>query len=109
MRTNIGSTARPPRRESCSVGRGKLVSSKVLLLLCAAYCLLLTAYELVWACPLCSDALVAPGEAASRSRLAQGYAVTIAGMIATPLVLVGTVSALVVRSARRNRVKMGGH
>ena len=66
----------------------------------AAFCLLV---EVVRACPMCSEALVAPGEAAAHSRLAQGYAFTIIGMMGLPLMLVGCITALVVCSVRRSR------
>ena len=74
---------------------------------CRASCFLLSAFclliEVAWACPMCSEALVAPGEAAAHSRLAQGYAVTILGLIATPLLLVGGLATLILRSARHAR------
>ena len=39
------------------------------------------------ACPFCSDSLWDPSQAAAQSHMAQGYAVTILGMIMVPLLL----------------------
>ena len=54
-----------------------------------------------WACPLCKDALVEPGQRAAQSRAARGYALSIAAMLGTPAVLIGGVTTLVARSSRR--------
>ena len=83
----------------------RLLPSAFRLLLLSAFRLLPSAFcvltEVAEACPFCKDALWAPGGAATQSRLAQGFAFTILGMITVPLVLVGGIAVLVVRSARR--------
>ena len=55
------------------------------------------------ACPLCSEALFAPGEAARQASVLQGYVVSIAALLWAPLVMLGLVAAVLVRSARRSK------
>ena len=60
-----------------------------------------------WACPLCKEALADPAQAQTVSRLAKGYAVSIAALIGVPFFLVGGVATMLVRSTRR-REKVPG-
>ncbi|MBI3087327.1 MAG: DUF420 domain-containing protein [Candidatus Omnitrophica bacterium] len=51
------------------------------------------------ACPMCSEALFAPGEGAARAGLVKGYAVSVAVLLGIPLLLIGGIAAMVVRAA----------
>ncbi|MBI4343472.1 MAG: hypothetical protein HY601_01485 [Candidatus Omnitrophica bacterium] len=55
------------------------------------------------ACPGCKDALFDPSQAQQTIRRAQGYAVSIGVFLGVPLLLVGGVTAGVIRAARRTR------
>ena len=57
----------------------------------------------VWACPLCKEALVDPGQLTQRLSMAKAYALSIGVLLAMPATLVGGVVALVIRSVMRNR------
>ncbi len=54
----------------------------------------------VAACPWCKGALFSPGEAAAKSGLAKGYALSIAALLGIPLLLVGGIAFAVIRSMR---------
>jgi len=61
---------------------------------------------LVWpecavACPTCKEALFDPAQAQQILGAAKGYAMSIGLMIGMPLLLVGGMTALIVRQARR--------
>ena len=68
--------------------------------LCAV-CLMIGVPMLVTACPMCKDALLDPGQAATQSRVAQGYALSIAALLGIPVMFIGGVAAWVVMAARR--------
>ena len=55
------------------------------------------------ACPGCKEALFDPGQLQQKLATARGYAWSIALMLAVPVALVGGVTTLVVRAARRRR------
>lgn len=69
-----------------------------LFFLLTAYCLLPT---LLWACPLCKDALLSTGDAAVARRAASGYTISIAALLGVPIVLIGGTTVALTRSARR--------
>ena len=54
-----------------------------------------------WACPLCKEILTDPGQVAQKFSLAKGYAASILLMLSVPVLLIGGVTLLVVRSHRR--------
>ena len=53
------------------------------------------------ACPFCTEGLLSPGDAQASSRVAQGYDLSILMLMSMPFVLVGIVTWVIVRSARR--------
>ena len=55
------------------------------------------------ACPMCKELLFDPVQAKQVMQTAKGYALSIGVWIGTPLLIVGTVTALVVRSQRRSK------
>ena len=55
------------------------------------------------ACPGCKEALFDPGELPQRLAAAKGYAASIGLMLVVPLGLVGGLTAVIVRSSRRQR------
>ena len=55
------------------------------------------------ACPMCAEALFAPGEGAARAGLARGYLVSIATLLGIPLLLVGGIATMVARAVRRSK------
>ena len=59
--------------------------------------------ERAWACPGCKEALVDPAELPQRLAAAKGYAASIGLMLVVPLSLVGGLTAVIVRSSRRQR------
>ncbi len=69
------------------------------------FCLLPSAFYLlpsvVWACPMCKEALFDPGQAAAQSGLVRGYAVSIAAMLSVPALIIGGIGLAIARSARR--------
>ncbi len=75
--------------------------TRVFRFLPSAFCFLLV--ELAEACPWCKDALWSPGDASAQAYLARGYNLTILGLMAIPLLLVGGLATLIIRSARRAR------
>ena len=80
----------------------QLVSSSAVKRFCLlplAYCLLLTA--VVWACPLCKEALFDASGAAAQSGVVRGYALSIAAMLGIPTLLIGGFTVVLVRAARR--------
>src|SRR5262249_45201736 len=56
-----------------------------------------------WACPGCQDALFNPAQAEQAVRTARGFAWSIYTLLAVPMLLVGGITALVVRASRRAR------
>ena len=57
-----------------------------------------------FACPMCKEALLDPGQAAAQAAgAANGYAASIAALLSVPFVLVGGIATLVARSARRHQ------
>ena len=69
--------------------------------LCAVCCMLMASDVL--ACPGCKEALFDPGHLAERLATAKGYALSIGVLLTVPFALVGGVTALVVRAARRSK------
>ena len=57
----------------------------------------------VWACPWCKDALFSPGEAASQSGAAKGYAWSIGLLLGLPVLMLSVIALVVIRSARRTK------
>ena len=55
----------------------------------------------LWACPLCKDALLDPGQAAAQSGVARGYALSIAALLGVPVVLMGLIAWRIVQASRR--------
>ena len=55
------------------------------------------------ACPGCKEALFDPGQLAQKLSTSKGYALSIGLLLTTPLLLVGTIAALVVRAARKRQ------
>ena len=64
---------------------------------------LLSAVQAASACPGCKEALFDPGHLAERLATAKGYALSIGVLLTVPFALVGGVTALVVRAARRSK------
>ena len=62
---------------------------------------------IVNACPGCKEALFDPGQLQQKLSTAQGYAWSIALLLACPAVLVLGVTALVVRASRRRNRDVG--
>lgn len=54
-----------------------------------------------WACPLCKEALLDPGQAAAQSGLARGYAMSIAVLLGVPALLMGMIAWRIARASRR--------
>ena len=59
----------------------------------------------VMACPLCKEALFDPAQAKQAVKTAKGYALSIGVMLATPALLFGGITAMVVRAQRRKNKK----
>ena len=57
--------------------------------------------ECAWACPLCKEALFAPGEGQAFSQAAHAFNLSIVTLAAVPFLLVGGIAWLLVRSSRR--------
>ncbi len=57
-----------------------------------------------WACPNCADAIASQGGPAA-AKLLQGYAASIALLMAAPYLLFAFVTFLIVRRTRRLRLK----
>ena len=53
------------------------------------------------ACPWCKDALFSPGESASQSGAAKGYALSIGLLLGLPVLMLSVIALAVIRSARR--------
>ncbi len=64
----------------------------------SAFCLL---PSVLWACPMCKEALFDPGQAAVQSGVVRGYAVSIAAMLGVPALIIGGIGLMIARSARR--------
>ena len=62
---------------------------------------LLSATQLVDACPMCKEALADPAQAGTASRAAHAYAVSIAALLGIPAASVIGVATMIIRSARR--------
>ena len=60
-------------------------------------------------CPGCKEALFDPGQLPQRLSTARGYALSIAVMLAVPVGLLGGITAVVVRAARRKRITRQWH
>ena len=71
---------------------------RFIFLLLATYYLLPT---VLWACPLCKEALLDPGQAAAQSGVARGYALSIAALLGVPVVLMGLIAWRIVQASRR--------
>lgn len=52
------------------------------------------------ACPLCKEALVPSSQNSATTQAAKGYALSIAALLGTPLMLLGGIAFFVVRSRR---------
>lgn len=59
-----------------------------------------------WACPMCKEALGDPAQAQAVTRVARGYAVSIAALIGMPFILVSGVAMLIVRANRRRHANL---
>ena len=56
---------------------------------------------LAMACPACKEALFDPSQLAQRLSTAKGYALSIALLLSVPALLIGGITALIIRAARR--------
>ena len=56
-----------------------------------------------WACPLCKEALFDPSQLQANLATAKGYAASILLLLSVPALLIGGVTALIIRSHRRQR------
>ena len=56
---------------------------------------------IVWACPLCKEALFDPTQARQAAGTAKGYAISISLLLGMPLLLVGGVATALIRQAKR--------
>ncbi len=70
--------------------------------LLAAGCWLLS-QAVVFACPLCSQALFSPGETTAQVGALKGYLVSIVALLGLPLVMIGGIAVWVVRASRRTK------
>ena len=64
---------------------------------------LLATSAAAWACPACKETLFDPVTAKQTLRAAQGYALSIGLLLGVPTLLVGGITAGIVRAARRHQ------
>jgi hypothetical protein len=57
-----------------------------------------------FSCPGCKEALFDPGQLPQKLSTAKGYALSIGLLLAVPVALVGGLTAMIIRSARRKRL-----
>jgi uncharacterized membrane protein YozB (DUF420 family) len=55
------------------------------------------------ACPMCKDALLSSGDPQALARIGKAYATSMIALLGVPALLIGGITSVVVRSARRNR------
>ena len=70
--------------------------------LLAAGCFALLS-PVVWACPMCSQVLSSPGEAALAGAAIRGYAVSLIALLGIPMLLLLGLSWRIARSIRHGR------
>ena len=87
--------------------KGKIQNFDFCLVVLSFTFLLLTCHPffltVVQACPGCKDALFDPGQLPQKLAIAKGYALSIGLLLAVPFALVGGLTLLIARMARRSK------
>ena len=89
--------------------KSKIQNPKFVLVAAGLFCVMLIAPAAAIACPGCKEALIDPSTLSQRLGAARGYALSIGILLSVPVALIGGVTALIVRSARRHRHPGSAH